>query len=182
MAGSTGDVNALAAQVLVVSIGELLLTFPYGLALSATAFIGNVMGAKRPELGKSNARLFMVFSMCFAFLVCGSLSYFRHQVISLYGATPLVRELADPTILAFSIAFLFDWTQCSFGGVIKGVGSQGIASIASLFCMLCLNFPIGYFVGLHKDHGLPGLWVGFGTSCFVLASLYCVILSRLDWK
>lgn len=95
---------------MVVSIGELLLTFPYGLALSATAFIGNVMGAKRPELGKSNARLFMIFSMCFAFLVCGSLSYFRHQVISLYGATPLVRELADPTILAFSIAFLFDWT------------------------------------------------------------------------
>ena len=54
--------------------------------------------------------------------------------------------------------------------------------MASLFCMLCLNFPIGYFVGLHKDHGLPGLWVGFGTSCCVLALLYSVILSKLDWK
>ena len=122
MAGATGDVNALAAQVLVVSIGELLLTFPYGLSLSAAAFVGNAMGARRPALAKSNSRIFFVFSAFIALAVCLTLSHYRHSIITLYGATLEVRNLADPTIRVFAIVFFCDWVQCSLGGIIKGVG------------------------------------------------------------
>lgn len=182
MAGSTGDVNALAAQVLVVSVGELLLTFPYGLSLSAAAFVGNALGANRPKLAKSNAKIFFTFSFVFASTICIILNHFRHSIITLYGASVEVRNLADPTIRAFSIAFFFDWMQNSIGGVIKGVGKQGIASLASFFCLICLNFPMAYIMGLRRERGLPGLWVGFGISAVVLAVLYTVILVRLDWK
>jgi len=182
MAGATGDVNALAAQVIVVSIGELLLTFPYGLSLSAAAFVGNAMGARRPALAKSNSRIFFVFSALIALAVCLSLSHYRHSIITLYGATLDVRNIADPTLRVFAIVFFWDWVQNSLGGIIKGVGQQAIASVASLFCMLCLNLPIGYLIGLHREAGLPGLWTGFGISCSTLAALYAAILFKLDWK
>ncbi len=48
--------------------------------------------------------------------------------------------------------------------------------------MLCLNFPIGYLIGLHREAGLPGLWIGFGIACSTLAALYAAILFKLDWK
>ena len=107
---------------MVVSIGELLLTFPFGLSLSAAAFVGNAMGAKRPVLAKSNARIFFFFSAIFAMMVCMTLSHYRHSIITLYGANIDVRKMADPTIRVFSIVFFCDWMQCSLGGIIKGVG------------------------------------------------------------
>lgn len=160
----------------------MLLTFPFGLSLSAAAFVGNAMGARRPELAKSNSRIFFVFSAILAFMVCSALSYYRHHLITLYGATIEVRNLADPTIGVFCIVFFLDWLQVSLGGIIKGVGQQGIASVASLFCMVCLNFPIGYLIGIHQGVGLPGLWIGFGIACTILALFYTGILVKLDWK
>jgi len=159
-----------------------LLTFPFGLSLSAAAFVGNAMGAKRPALAKSNAKIFFFFSAFLAFIICMTLNHFRHSVITLYGANIDVRNMADPTIRVFSIVFFCDWMQCSLGGIIKGVGQQAIASLASLFCMICLNFPISYLIGLHHEAGLPGLWVGFGIACTTLAVLYSIILAKLDWR
>lgn len=85
MAGSLGDVNTLAAMVLVVSIGEFLLMVPYGLALSAAAFVGNAMGANRPILAKANTNLFILFAIIIALIVCLSVSWGRHLIISIYG-------------------------------------------------------------------------------------------------
>ena len=86
MASSLGDVNSLAAMVLVVSIGEFLLMIPYGLALSAATFVGNVMGANKPMVAKANTRLFIIFAMILALLVCFLVATFRHQIMSMYGA------------------------------------------------------------------------------------------------
>lgn len=91
MAGSLDDVNALAAMVLVVSIGEFILMIPYGLALSAAAFIGNAMGANHPKLAKANTRLFIVFAISIALTICFSVAWGRNKLTSIYGATIEVR-------------------------------------------------------------------------------------------
>lgn len=85
------------------------MTFPYGLSLSAAAFVGNAMGARRPVLAKSNSRIFFIFSAIIALIVCATISHYRHSIITLYGATIEVRNLADPTIRVFAIVFFCDW-------------------------------------------------------------------------
>ena len=52
MASTLKDVDSLAALALVVSIAELFLMIPYGTALSASTFVGNAMGANKPERAK----------------------------------------------------------------------------------------------------------------------------------
>ena len=48
--------------------------------------------------------------------------------------------------------------------------------------MICLNFPIAYLIGLHREAGLPGLWIGFGIATTTLAVLYSIILAKLNWR
>ena len=43
-----GDVNYIAAQVIVVNLGEFMIMIPYGIALGAVAMIGNSLGANKP--------------------------------------------------------------------------------------------------------------------------------------
>jgi Na+-driven multidrug efflux pump len=91
MAGSLGDVNALAAMVIGVSIGEFLIMIPYGLALASAAFIGNAMGANRPILAKANTKMFIIFALTIAVFVCFLVAWGRHQIISIYGANNQIR-------------------------------------------------------------------------------------------
>jgi len=57
-----------------------------------------------------------------------------------------------------------------------------MASIASVSCMIFISMPCGYISGEVLGLGLPGFWLGYGLSSFVLGSIYLVILKRVDWK
>jgi Na+-driven multidrug efflux pump len=45
LAGILGDTNVLAAQVILVSIGQFTIMVPYGFALGAVSMIGHSLGA-----------------------------------------------------------------------------------------------------------------------------------------
>ena len=66
--------------------------------------------------------------------------------------------------------------------MIKGVGKQGVASIASIFCMFIVGLPLSWLFGIKLGFGLPGLWVGYGLCSLSLAILYTWILRRLNWS
>ena len=107
-----------------------------------------------------------------AFVTCLLIAALRSEILSWYGISPETESFAGPALLAFSIAFWFDWNQCSLGGVIKATGVQGVASLASFGCMILISLPTSYLFGVYLNYGLPGLWAGYGLSSMVLGSLY----------
>ncbi len=54
MAGIMNNANILASQVIISTVGGLLLMIPYGLSIGAVAVIGTALGANKPELAKKN--------------------------------------------------------------------------------------------------------------------------------
>jgi Na+-driven multidrug efflux pump len=90
--------------------------------------------------------------------------------------------MADLTMIAFSGAFFCDWLQCCLAGVIKGVGKQAIASIASFFCMFAVSFPMSWYLGINQGLGLPGFWIGYGCASLILSIWYSCILLSIDWS
>ena len=124
----------------------------------------------------SNAKLFVVFAVVSAFATCLMVAATQSEILGLYGISPETKAFAGPALVAFSIAFWFDWNQCCLGGVIKATRMQGLASIASFGCMILISLPAGYLFGVYLNYGLPGLWVGYGLSSMVLGSLYSKIL------
>lgn len=122
MASTLGDVNSLAALALVVSIAELFLQIPYGIALSSSTFVGNVLGANDHVLAKANAKLVLVVSSISAVIVCLVMAAGSDHVISIYGADEDVQAIANMSLFYFAGAFFCSWMQCTLGGIIKGTG------------------------------------------------------------
>ena len=49
LAGMLQSVEMLAAQVILVAIGQFVIMIPYGLALAAVSMVGHSLGANKPD-------------------------------------------------------------------------------------------------------------------------------------
>ena len=120
----------MAAQVILVAIGQFAIMIPYGFALAAVSMIGHSLGANKPRDAKANfkfiAMVTSLFCVCFTMI----LYLAKRPLISLFTKDMEVAGIAEGAFLVFMIAFMFDWTQCCISGVIKGAGYQSYASVS----------------------------------------------------
>ena len=81
-----------------------------------------------------------------------------------------------------SIFVFFDCMQCIGVGLIRALGKQGIASIATAFGYWIVGIPISIIFVHVYDHGLVGLWYGPTTAILLNFFLYFFIVIKCDWQ
>ena len=122
LAGILHSVEMLAAQVILVAIGQFVIMIPYGLALAAVSMVGHSLGANKPAQAQANCRLIVIASTGLCLLVSMLLGFSSSALISLFTDDVEVIQIAESSFGVFLIAFAFDWTQCCTSGLIKGAG------------------------------------------------------------
>ena len=110
MAGMMKNANILASQVIISTVGNLLLMIPYGLSIGAVAVIGTALGANKPELAKKNIYMVSVTSSVIGALFCLILITLPSQIIFIYDDSPSVEEKCLPAFRVFAVAVFFDWS------------------------------------------------------------------------
>ena len=183
MAGLYKDANVLAAQVILVALGQVLMTFPYGLSLASGVTVGHSVGGNRPSDAVANCKMTVWINAALALIIILVMLYVEEGLLSIYTANNTeVKELTKSAYMTIMLAFFFDASQCNLGGSIKAVGKQGYGSLFSLCCMFLIALPVSYVASFKLGHGLAGLWIGYGSSAFCLTMLYSTILINLDWS
>ena len=148
LAGLTNSEEMIAAQSLVVSIGDLLIIIPYGLALGIVTQVGQHLGHNDPGSAQLAYKVASTFSALLGFCTCVFLYVSRHLIISTYTDNEEIHDMAVRAFTSLCVALMFSWTAGQLSGTIKAVGAQGIASVSSLFCLLCIELPLSYYFGV----------------------------------
>ena len=148
LAGLTNSEEMIAAQSLVVSIGDLLIIIPYGLALGIVTQVGQHLGHNDPGSAQLAYKVASTFSALLGFCTCLFLYVSRHLIISTYTDNEEIHDMAVRAFTSLCVALMFSWTAGQLSGTIKAVGAQGIASVSSLFCLLCIELPLSYYFGV----------------------------------
>lgn len=86
----------------------------------------------------------MLLGFCTCLFLYGS----RHYIISIYTDNDEIRDMAIRAFTSLCVALMFSWTAGQLSGTIKAVGAQGIASVSSLLCILCIELPLSYYFGV----------------------------------
>ena len=84
-------------------------------------------------------------------------------------------------MFTLSIFVFFDCMQSIGVGIIRGLGKQGIASIATAFGYWIFGIPISLVCVFNWDLGIEGLWYGPTTAITFNFFLYYFIVIRTDW-
>lgn len=82
-------------------------------------------------------------------------------------------------LLPLAAAFqLFDGTQVSCYGALRGAGDVRLPAVANLVGYWLIGLPLGWWLAFRADLGARGLWTGLALG---LASVAALLVARLAW-
>lgn len=179
-AGNLGSLS-LAAQSCIMTADQVLNTIPFGLGVSASARVGNLLGARNSTGAKRAANTAALLSMCLGTLVLAVLMGTRDVFGRIFNDDDsVVRLVANvmPYVALFQIA---DGLNGSCGGSLRGMGRQHVGAAVNLVSYYCGALPLGIWLAFN-GWGLAGLWIGQCIALYLVGFAEWAIVAFSDWN
>jgi MATE family multidrug resistance protein len=177
IAGGLGA-EAVAAHSLVMNLASITFMVPLGIAQGTAVRVGNLIGAG--DLAQAQRAAWLGIGMGALFMTLSAVGFVagREVLPRLYTPEAVVIAAAA-AILPIAGAFqVFDGTQSVASGVLRAMGRPGPAAAFNLVGYWLIALPIGGWLALRTDAGLPGLWWGLCAGLVVVA----IGLVLLIWR
>ncbi|KIJ33203.1 hypothetical protein M422DRAFT_264926 [Sphaerobolus stellatus SS14] len=173
----------LAAQGVIMTADQILNTLPFGLSVSASARIGNLIGDRKPFHARLSAHTAAFLSVCFGLFVMIVLLLTRNSFGYLFSDdVDVVNVVATimPLVASFQVA---DGLANACGGVLRGQGRQHLGAAFNLVAYYVLALPLGISLAFKFGQGLSGLWIGQVVALFIVGiGEYVAVWRFTDWE
>lgn len=175
--GKFNDVQ-IAANNLALNLGSLAFMVP----LSISAAVGVKVGHAYGEKNKASIQTYSFVSLCTSFfftLIMGLIFYFYpHFIMGLYTDDVLVLDWAKKLLFWVACFQLFDGTQVTIAGILRGLSLTRAASISIFIGYWIIGIPWGYYLGYYTHLEAQGFWIGLATSLAAVAMMLGFILNK----
>lgn len=171
---------AIAANAFGVIVESLCYMPGYGIGESATTLVGQSLGAGRPQLARSFARI----------TVGMGIGIMTFMGIIMYVTAPWVMQLMTPDALVQSLTIdalrieafaepMFAASIVSYG-VFVGAGDTLIPCIMNLFSIWTVRITLSAL--LVKTMGLHGVWLAMCIELCFRGTIFLIRLSSNKWS
>ena len=164
LVGRFGDVQIAAHQVALNS-SALVFMFPMGISAAITVRVGHALGAGDARAARHVAWSGIGVGLIFATFAIAPIILARHEVAALYSSDPAVQALAANLLLFAAFWQLFDATQVTAIGGLRGYKVTVLPMLLMLAAFWGLGVPTGVWLGWYGAPGsgplqVYGFWVG----------------------
>ncbi|XP_074466244.1 multidrug and toxin extrusion protein 1 isoform X2 [Sebastes fasciatus] len=181
LAGILGEVD-LAAQHVMVEIGEITFMFPLGVQAAACVRVGNALGAGNYTRAIITCKVSLVLSgvlaVCQGIVLASSKSVFGY----IFTSDENIVELVAESLTVYTFLQFFDALLCVCSGILIGCGMQKIAALSNLVCYYCIALPVGIALMFAAKLRILGFWLGIFICVFFEAGFFLFLIFTLNWK
>ena len=168
--GTIGAVEQAAHQVS-INLASVTYMLASGIASAATIKTGNNLGKKNfLDLRRSavaSYHVIIVFMTLTALLfICAN-----NMMPYIYTEDLAVIKIASQLLIIAGFFQLFDGTQVVGLGVLRGIGDVNIPTLITFIAYWIIGIPLGYFLGIHLNMGVNGIWYGLTTGLLTASIL-----------
>ena len=166
--------EAVASHTIAMNIGGIIFMLPLALGMAATIRIGFNIGAEAPHLARRTAAVAMQASVAIALVAAVLVILFRHQAAAIYTTDAKVLQLAASLMLFVAAYQLFDDTQATALGALRGYKDTRIPMLVTMFGYWGVGLPIGCVLGfgwIMEPLGVYGFWIGLVTGLAIVSAL-----------
>ncbi|GAB7329820.1 hypothetical protein MBLNU13_g01539t2 [Cladosporium sp. NU13] len=179
-AGNLGSLS-LAAQSCIMTADQVLNTIPFGLGVSASARVGNLLGARNPTGARRSANTAALLSMFLGTLVLAVLMGTRNVFGRIFNDDDSVVRLTAEVLPYVALFQIADGLNGSCGGSLRGMGRQHVGAAVNLVSYYCGALPLGIWLAFN-GWGLAGLWVGQCIALYLVGFAEWAIVAFSDWE
>ena len=172
-----------AATTNIIQIMMLTFTACIAFGTSTATLVSQSLGRKEPEeaaaFGWASVRLgIVVFG---AVGLCEGL-IFREQVISIFAATPGVKEAMHQPMMLVGVVTPIISVALILSEALFGAGSTKFVAVAQFLLVFGLLVPGAWIVGLKLHAGLNGIWISACLYAVLAASVMALKFRAGGWK
>jgi putative MATE family efflux protein len=164
--------TAYSTHLICMNILTLSFSFGDGLAISASALVGQNLGAKRPDLsiiyGKTGQRLaFMISSLVFFIFIFGG-----KFLVSLFSNEQAVIALGSGIMILAAFSTHAQTSQMVMSGCLRGAGDTTYVAITSFISIALIRPLLTWALCFPLGFGLHGAWIAL-----VIDQLFRVVVN-----
>ena len=176
----------LAAHSIAGNINWATYVIPMSLGSAASIRVGYHVGAGDLQEARRVVRTAILLSLGYAVLLSLLLILGRAQLVAIYTDDPAVIAIAMNLLLFIAVYQLFDDTQATMAGALRGYKDTRMPMVYSLVGYWLLAVPIGYALGfgiqglsgVFEPLGVYGFWAGMTLGLGVVALCMALRLRR----
>ncbi|MCJ7855010.1 MATE family efflux transporter [Lachnospiraceae bacterium NSJ-143] len=173
---------SLAAHYITDQAEGLFYLPSYGLADSATALIGQSLGAKEEKLADRFAWLVCVINIIAIALMCIPVFIFSQFVVSLFSNDAEVIYKGTQTLRLAAGAEVFFSLYIVISGICRGAGDVKIPLAAGFIGMWVIRLGCCYLLAYKFGLGVVGIWLGIDIDT-VFRGVVCMLrIKGGKWK
>ena len=173
---------SLAAHYLTNQTEGLLYLPAYGFAYTATALVGQALGAGRRDLADRFAFRICWIGSAVIIAACVPVAIFSRPIISLFSREPEVIALGSKTLfIAAATEIFFSFTVIA-GGISRGSGDVRFSLLVSIIGMWGLRIGLVWLAIHPLALGVTGVWLAIAADCFIRMLLCIWRIRSRTWR
>jgi putative MATE family efflux protein len=173
---------ALAAHQVAVRVESLSFMPGWGLSVAAATLAGQALGARNEEAAEVGIRRTLLLALGLTGAIVLAFALFGRQIVTIFGSTPEVLDLAGMAVRIAAAELLFLSAQMVLAGGLRGAGDTRSPMWVTLFGTVFLRVPVVYLFAVVLHGGLAGVWWGTAADWAGRAVLTWVLFRRGRWK
>ena len=176
----------IAANVAVMRVDGFAMMPNFTFGTAATTYIGQNVGAVKPERIKPGIRSLLTLALSVAGVLVACILLFGHNLIGMFTDTPEVMEIGQRGLRILAVGYLTFAVSQVLQGVMRGAGETMIPMWISIFSTIVLRMPLAYLLtALLKSpafpNGSPDGIFGSLLISWVVSMLLSILVYRLGW-
>ncbi|MEO8000798.1 MAG: MATE family efflux transporter [Arenimonas sp.] len=170
----------LAAHQTAILIASLTFMIPLGVAMATTVRVGHAVGAQDYLGIRRAANAGYAIALISQTLSAGLLIFAGAWLAGLVTQDAAVISLASSLMLYAAIFQYPDGMQAMSNGALRGLKDTQWPMVITVTAYWAVGMPLGYYLGIMKKAGAPGLWLGLIFGLLVAAILLTWRFLRLS--
>ncbi len=172
--------TSAAAHNVALQVSSFTFMIPLGVSAAGTVRVGNALGRGDLEAAARAGWTAVALGAGFMALSGVALLTASGPIVSLFGLDAPSASLARTLLFCAALFQLFDGSQVTLSGVLRGSGDTVASMAANLVGHWFVGLPVGYTLAFVAGYGAVGLWAGLATGlCSVSIALLTLWRRRI---
>ncbi len=163
---------AVAGHQVAINFSAMTFMVPFGLSTAITTRVGNAIGKKSVDEARHRGLVGIGLSTMFMSVTAIIMFTVPDLITSIYTQDVAVREVAIGLLYMAAIFQISDGLQVSGYGALRGLKDTKIPMYVNLVAYWIIGLPLGYYLGIVREIGPQGLWMGLIAGLTVAALLH----------
>ena len=174
--------EALASHQIALNLASITYMIATGISASSMISLGYFYGKKNySDLKKSGYANFIIVSIMMG--IFGVLFIlFRKELPAFYIDDPDVIILASNLIIIAALFQVPDGIQSVGLGVLRGIRDTKVPTLVTFVAYWIIAIPLCYFLGVTKNYGPIGIWIGLMMGLWIAAIFHLLRFSYITKK